>query len=101
MSDIIDRYIAEINSLYSTDIAGEHAYRPALQNLIKELLPQGYTVVNEPARDDCGAPDFIILKGDTPLAYIETKDIDISGAKTPNDTKPFDFKAFQNKNNSL
>ena len=84
MSDIIDRYIAEINSLYSTDIAGEHAYRPALQNLIKELLPQGYTVVNEPARDDCGAPDFIILKGDTPLAYIETKDIndsDLDGRK--------------------
>ena len=48
------------------------------------LLPKGFTVVNEPTREDCGAPDFIILKGETPIAYLETKDLqdgDLDGKK--------------------
>ena len=38
----------------------------------------GLVVTNEPARIDCGAPDFIISskKTNTPVFYIEAKDID-------------------------
>ncbi|MBO4244883.1 MAG: N-6 DNA methylase [Bacteroidales bacterium] len=77
-------YITEINKSFATGVAREHAYRPALQNLIETLLPKSYTVVNEPARIDCGAPDFIILKGDTPMAFVEAKDLqdgDLDGRK--------------------
>ena len=82
MSDI-DSYIANLNKQYATGKAHEHSYRSALQNLLNAMLP-GYTIVNEPTRETCGAPDFIILKNDTPIAYLETKDLqdtDLDGKK--------------------
>ncbi|MBO4615005.1 MAG: N-6 DNA methylase [Bacteroidales bacterium] len=84
MHEIFNQYISEINKCYSTGVAREHAYRPALQNLMIGLLPNNYTVVNEPARSECGAPDFIILKGESPIAFIEAKDLqdtDLDGKK--------------------
>ncbi len=84
MQNNIDSYIVELNRQYATGKAHEHSYRSAIQNLLKALLPKSYTVVNEPTRETCGAPDFIILKGETPIAYIETKDLqdtDLDGKK--------------------
>ena len=80
----IESYIAELNQQYATGKANEHSYRSALQILLKALLPKTYRIVNEPTREDCGAPDFIILKGETPIAYLETKDLqdsDLDGKK--------------------
>ena len=76
MSDELRLYITELNKLYATGVAREHAYRVPLQNLLTALLPKGYTVVNEPARVACGAPDYIILKDEVPMAFVEAKDID-------------------------
>ena len=76
MQESIKTYIAELNKLYATGVAREHAYRVPLQNLMTALLPKGYTIVNEPARIACGAPDYIILHGDVPMAFIEAKDLD-------------------------
>ena len=84
MQNIIDSYIVELNQQYATGKAHEHSYRSAMQNLLKALLSKSYTVVNEPTRETCGAPDFIILKGKTPIAYLETKDLqdsDLDGKK--------------------
>lgn len=71
---IIKTYISEVNAQYITGYAREHSYRPALQALLTALLPK-YKATNEPARIECGAPDFIITKGDTPMAFVECKDI--------------------------
>lgn len=76
MQESIKTYIAELNKLYATGVAREHAYRVPLQNLMTALLPKGYTIVNEPARIACGAPDYIILHGDVPMAFMEAKDLD-------------------------
>ena len=76
MQEAIKTYIAELNKLYATGVAREHAYRVPLQNLMTALLPKGYTIVNEPARIACGAPDYIILHGDVPMAFMEAKDLD-------------------------
>lgn len=84
MQNNIDSYIVELNQQYATGKAHEHSYRSAMQNLLKALLSKSYTVVNEPTRETCGAPDFIILKGETPIAYLETKDLqdsDLDGKK--------------------
>ena len=84
MNNAIKTYIAELNNQYSTNVAHEHSYRGIFQNLLTSLLPKGYTVVNEPTRDNCGAPDYIILKDKTPVSYIETKklfDNDLDGRK--------------------
>lgn len=73
----IQQYIKAINEQFRTEIAREHSYRPMLQQLLDEQLPS-FVVTNEPARIDCGAPDFIISseKTNTPVFYIEAKDID-------------------------
>ena len=76
MQEAIKTYITDLNNLYATGVAREHAYRVPLQNLMTALLPKGYTIVNEPARIACGAPDYIILHGDVPMAFMEAKDLD-------------------------
>ena len=72
----VERYIAEVSKQFATGKATEHSYRPALASLLSELLPK-YVVTNEPRRIDCGAPDYIISKGDAniPVAFVEAKDV--------------------------
>lgn len=50
---------------------------PELQQLLGDMLPK-FVVTNEPARVECGAPDFIIStrKDNLPVFFIEAKDID-------------------------
>ena len=73
----IKEYITALNQQLQTGKAREHAYRPALQQLLSSLMPFA-TVTNEPAREACGAPDYIITEKRTglPIAFFEAKDID-------------------------
>jgi len=70
-------YIKEVNQKYQAGNATEHSYRPALQILLEGLLAseKSLQVVNEPKRIECGAPDYIITRGNNPVFYIEAKDI--------------------------
>lgn len=72
-------YISELNKQFRTGIAREHSYRPALQQMLSAILTD-MVVINEPARIDCGAPDFIISRksDNIPVAFVEAKDIDDS-----------------------
>lgn len=72
----VERYIAEVSKQFATGNATEHSYRPALATLLSELLPN-FVVTNEPRRIDCGAPDYIISKGESniPVAFVEAKDV--------------------------
>ena len=84
MNVTIKTYIGELNRQYSTGVAHEHAHRGTLKNLLDTLLSKGYIVVNEPTREKCGAPDYIIIRGNIPVAYIEAKDLfdnDLDGRK--------------------
>lgn len=78
----LSQYIDKINTLYKTGNAREHSYRGDLQNLIMSILPD-VLVTNEPARVDCGAPDYVLTRKDVPVGYIEAKDIGVDlGSKT-------------------
>jgi predicted helicase len=78
----IQQYIEKINILFKTGNAREHSYRGDLQNLIMAILPD-VLVTNEPARVDCGAPDYVLTRKDVPIGYIEAKDIGVDlGSKT-------------------
>ncbi len=78
----IQQYITKVETLYKTGNAREHSYRGDLQNLIMAILPD-VLVTNEPARVDCGAPDYVLTRKDVPIGYIEAKDIGIDlGSKT-------------------
>ncbi len=80
----VTEYIKELNSQYKTGKATEHSYRPALKELLQSLLPK-MTVINEPRRYDFGAPDYILMRKDAPVAFIEAKDFvktnDLAGRK--------------------
>jgi hypothetical protein len=73
----IRHYLRGIEQTYRYGNATEHTYRPNLKQLLQNLYP-GVTATNEPKRITCGAPDFIITNKQTPLGYIETKDIGVS-----------------------
>lgn len=78
----IQQYLTKVETLYKTGNAREHSYRGDLQNLIMAILPD-VLVTNEPARVDCGAPDYVLTRKDVPIGYIEAKDIGVDlGSKT-------------------
>ena len=72
----LTQYVQILNTRYQTGISREHSYRGDLQTLLSALLPD-VLVTNEPARIECGAPDYILTKKDIPVGYIEAKDIGI------------------------
>ncbi|MCY4465980.1 MAG: N-6 DNA methylase [Chloroflexi bacterium] len=73
---VISDYLSEIQSKYKTDVAGEHAYRPALEKLLQSA-DAGLNAVNDPARTAIGMPDFVVLRqpGNVPIGIVEAKDI--------------------------
>lgn len=88
----IDDYIAEIDKIWRTGGATEHSYRGALQRLLADLMP-GLTVLNEPRRIACGAPDYTISRRGVPVAFVEAKDIgdaDLDGRKASGHKEQFD-----------
>lgn len=73
-SSALTAYLSEVRKLHRAGNATEHSYRGHLQNLFKALCP-GLTLVNEPARIECGAPDLALLRRDLFVGYIEAKDL--------------------------
>jgi predicted helicase len=71
---ITSNYLKNIEKSFLAGNATEHTYRPALKELIESLV-KDIEATNEPKREQCGAPDFIVTKAKTPIGYIETKDI--------------------------
>lgn len=70
-------YLKAIENELAAGRATEHTHRPALKTLV-ESLGSGITATNEPKRVECGAPDYIVTKGQIPLGYIEAKDVGVS-----------------------
>jgi predicted helicase len=96
---MIAKYITSINSRYKLGNATEHTFRGDLQQLIESLAPE-IKATNEPKRQSCGAPDYIITKRNIPVGFIEAKDIgdsDLDGLKKTVHKEQFDrYKASLN-----
>jgi hypothetical protein len=92
----IDQYINNINQRYRQANATEHTFRGDLQQLIESLVPD-VRATNEPKRQTCGAPDYILTRKEIPVGFIEAKDIgdkDLDGAKKTGNKEQFDrYKA--------
>jgi len=71
----LDQYIQKINARFQLGNATEHTFRGDLQQLIETLAPD-VSATNEPKRIRCGAPDYVLMRKDIPIGYIEAKDID-------------------------
>lgn len=88
----IEQYIDRINQRYKQGNATEHTFRGDLGNLLEALVPE-ISATNEPKRQACGAPDYIIAKGEIPVGFIEAKDIgdnDLEGKKKTGNQEQFD-----------
>lgn len=86
------QYISNLNQRYQLGNATEHTFRGDLQQLLESLVPN-IQATNEPKRQLCGAPDYILTQKDIPLGYIEAKDIgdkDLDGEKKTGNKEQFD-----------
>lgn len=95
----IYNYLDNINQRYQLGNATEHTFRGDLQQLLETLVPE-IRATNEPKRQSCGAPDYILTKKDIPVGFIEAKDIgdkDLEGKKKAGNKEQFDrYKASLN-----
>jgi hypothetical protein len=88
----IQQYIDNLNQRYKLGNATEHTFRGDLQQLLESLVPD-IRATNEPKRQSCGAPDYILTKRDIPVGFIEAKDIgdkDLDGLKKTGNKEQFD-----------
>lgn len=84
-------YISSIANRYQRGNATEHTYRGDLERLLESLVP-GIDVTNEPQRQACGAPDYVVSRDDIPLGFIEAKNInddDLEGKKDTGNKEQF------------
>lgn len=95
----LEHYIDNIDKRYRLGNATEHTFRGDLQQLLESLVPT-IRATNEPKRQKCGAPDYILTKKDIPVGFIEAKDIgdkDLDGTKKTGNKEQFDrYKASLN-----
>ena len=71
---LVSDFVSKVEDVYKTGAATENSYRPALEALFSGL-EKGVTALNEPKRVKCGAPDFILQRGDVIIGHVEAKDI--------------------------
>ena len=88
----LHQYIETINQRFRQGNATEHTYRGDLQHLLESLVID-IRATNEPKRQSCGAPDYIITRGEIPVGFIEAKDVgdkDLEGKKKTGNQEQFD-----------
>ena len=74
---MVEKYLGAVIQKYKTGKTTEHSFRGDLQDFVERTVI-GVQAINEPRRQKCGAPDYIIQKKNIPIGYIEGKDIDKS-----------------------
>jgi hypothetical protein len=73
---IVRDFLSKVQAVYKTGAATEHSYRSALETLFN-TLDESVSALNEPKRVACGAPDFIIQRGEIIIGHVEAKDLGI------------------------
>lgn len=68
------QYIDNINQRFKLGNATEHTFRGDLQQLLESMVPI-IRATNEPKRQSCGAPDYILTKKDIPVGFIEGRNL--------------------------
>lgn len=72
----VKQYMKQVKQRHQAGGSTEHSYRGDLQQLIKELA-KDVNVINEPKRQEFGAPDYVIKRNNIPIGYIEAKDVGV------------------------
>ncbi|MBM4481840.1 DNA methyltransferase [Rhodococcus hoagii] len=93
----VAEYIDEIQSQLASGHAREHAYRPALQRLMRSY--KDVEAINDPAQSENGAPDFIFQREsnrDIILGYAEAKDIGVNLDRVEKSEQMQRYAGYQN-----
>lgn len=80
MKRVVAQYLNDVAEKYKTGTSTEHTYRRELEELLREIFKKigVKRIENESKTSDSNKPDFVIMKNEIPILYIETKDIGIS-----------------------
>ncbi len=80
MQDFLESYIRSVSSKFSHEETSELGYRSDFEQLLQKIFESvKVRRINHDAKAKEGnKPDFVVLSGDIPLVYIETKDIGVS-----------------------
>src|SRR3989338_896908 len=80
MNNLFATYIQSVSNKFSHKETSEMGYRADFENLLKGVFESiNVKRIDHDARAKEGnKPDFVVLKGDVPILYIEAKDIGIS-----------------------
>lgn len=80
MKGTVENYIKAITSKFSHIETSEMGYRTDFEILLKEVFAsiKISRFDNDPKAKEGNKPDFVAVKDDVPLLYIETKDIGVS-----------------------
>lgn len=93
----IQQYMDEVRSQHASGQAREHAYRPALQRLMRSF--DDVEAINDPKQSEHGAPDFIFQRlsnRDIILGYAEAKDVDVKLDKVEQSDQMKRYAGYQN-----
>jgi len=77
VKDIFVNYLNTVSRKFSYEETSEYGYRTDFEILIKKIF-EGINVKrvdHDPKAKQHNKPDFIVIKNDVPILYIETKDI--------------------------
>lgn len=80
MQDILKNYIQSVSSKFSHPETSELGYRTDFEILMKGVFGSinGSRVDHDPKARQGNKPDFIVLKHEVPILYVEVKDIGVS-----------------------
>lgn len=80
MTDFLDIYLRDVSSKFSHEENSEIGYRTEFETLIKNIFESiNVRRIDHDAKAKQGnKPDFVVLKFDVPILYIEAKDIGVS-----------------------
>jgi hypothetical protein len=73
----VHEYLVQIRRALARGDSTEHTHRSALIDLVHALV-KGVHCVNEPKGQKHGHPDIKVTLGETPIGYIETKDVGLN-----------------------
>lgn len=79
-SPYVSSYIQAVATKYSCEETSEMGYRTDFELLLKNIF-ESINVTrfdNDPKAREGNKPDFVVIKNEIPLLYIETKDIGVS-----------------------
>lgn len=73
----MNNYLQEIGNYFKDINSSEHSYRTTFENFLKEIFPvsEGYFTQQDQRAINGNKPDFVILKNNVPLLYIEVKKV--------------------------